>query len=202
MFGLTKARLSAPSPQDWPWSPDPPSNAFLIMRIQPITPGTQPELVTLEAAIQAARGRISPLYQVLLHSPAIAHGWEQMLSAVRNHSSLEAGLRELVILRVAVLNHANYEFEAHIPHALKAGITQAAIEATRICPLPAGAPWSLRERLALEATDALTRELHIRDEAFAQLQVHFSAQEQVELFATIGAYNMVSRFLNAFQIGH
>ncbi len=74
------------------------------MRIAPITPGTRPELAALEAQILAERGRISLLYQVLLNSPAITHGWEQMLSAVRNRNSLSASLRELVILRVAILN--------------------------------------------------------------------------------------------------
>ena len=83
------------------------------MRVAAITPGTRPELAAQEAQIAAARGRVSPLYQVLLNSPPIAHGWEQMLSAVRNHNSLPASLRELVILRVAVLNRAPYEFDAH-----------------------------------------------------------------------------------------
>lgn len=172
------------------------------MRIQPIAPGSRPDLSDIEKKIQAERGRISPLYQVLLHSPSIAHGWEQMLSAVRNYSSLNAGLRELVILRVAVLNGAAYEFDAHIPHALKAGISQAAIEDTRTLPLPEDNNWDLAQQLALQATDSLTRELAVSDELFSRLKACFTEQEQVELFATIGAYNMVSRFLNAFQIGH
>ena len=95
------------------------------MRIAPIAPGTRPELAQLEATISAERGRVSPLYQVLLNSPAIAHGWEQLLTAVRNRSSLPADVRELVILRVAVLNRASYEFDAHVPHAQKAGVTLA-----------------------------------------------------------------------------
>ena len=99
------------------------------MRIAPIAPGTRPELASAEAAIAAERGRVSPLYQVLLNSPAIAHGWEQLLTAVRNRSSLPADLRELVILRVAVLNRAPYEFDAHVPHAQKAGVRDEKIDA-------------------------------------------------------------------------
>ena len=85
----------------------------MTLRVDPIIPGSRPELAQQEAQILAERGRISPLYQILLNSPPIAHGWEQMLSAVRNRSSLTAELRELVILRVAVLNRAPYEFDAH-----------------------------------------------------------------------------------------
>jgi 4-carboxymuconolactone decarboxylase len=104
------------------------------MRIKPIPPGTRPELAAQEAQIMAERGRVSPLYQVLLNSPPVAHGWEQMMSAIRNRNSLPAALRELVILRVAVLNRAAYEFDAHVPHALAGGASQAAIDATRLEP--------------------------------------------------------------------
>ena len=141
----------------------------IAMRIEPVTPGTRPELAEQEARIMAERGRISPLYQVLLNSPPIAHGWEQMLSAVRNRSSLPAGLRELVILRVAVLNGAPYEFDAHVPHALKGGCSQQAIDATREQPLPATDAWSTRERLALELTDAMTRDIVVPDALFARI---------------------------------
>lgn len=172
------------------------------MRIAPITPGTRPELAALEAQILAERGRISPLYQVLLNSPPITRGWEQMLSAVRNRNSLPVGLRELVILRVAVLNRAPYEFEAHVPHALAAGVPQAAIDATRVIPLAGNAPLSPPERVAVQLADTMTRDIEVPDALFDKVRTHFDAQAQIDLVATIAAYNMVSRFLVALQIGH
>ncbi len=172
------------------------------MRITPIEPGTRPELAAQEAQIVAERGRISPLYQVLLNSPPLAHGWEQMLSAVRNRNSLPAGLRELVILRVAVLNRATYEFDAHVPHALAAKVSQAAIDATRAMPLAPDAPFSAMERVALSLTDAMTRDIEVPDALFAEVQAHFNSQGQIDLTATVAAYNMVSRFLVALHIGH
>ena len=172
------------------------------MRITPVIPGTRPELAAQEAQIQAERGRISPLYQVLLNSPPIAHGWEQMLSAVRNRNSLPAGLRELVILRVAVLNRAPYEFDAHVPHALNAGVTQTVIDGLRAVPLAADLPLVPAERVALRLCDAMTRDIEVPDALYAEVQQHFGAQGQIDLVATIAAYNMVSRFLVALQIGH
>jgi 4-carboxymuconolactone decarboxylase len=172
------------------------------MRIAPIVPGSRPELAAQEAQIQAERGRISPLYQVLLNSPPIAHGWEQMLSAVRNRNSLPAGLRELVILRVAVLNRAPYEFDAHVPHALNAGVTQTVIDGLRAVPLAADLQLAPAERVALRLCDAMTRDIEVPDALYAEVQQHFGAQGQIDLVATIAAYNMVSRFLVALQIGH
>lgn len=172
------------------------------MRVAPIPPGTRPALAAQEAQIMAERGRVSPLYQVLLNSPPIAHGWEQMLSAVRNRNSLPADIRELVILRVAVLNRASYEFDAHVPHALAAGATQAAVDSVRAVPLAPHAPLSATQRLALRMADAMTRDIEVPDALYDEVRRHFDAQAQIDLVATVAAYNMVSRFLVALQIGH
>jgi 4-carboxymuconolactone decarboxylase len=170
------------------------------MRVPPVEPGTRPELAEIERGILAERGRISVLYRVLLNSPPVAEGWEKMLTAVRNRSSLPAGLRELVILRVAVLNGAAYEFDAHVPHAERAGVPAAKIAATK--DARPGAAFEPQERLALELTDTMTREIRVPDALFEKLRGHFDDRGLVDLVATVAAYNMVSRFLVALNIGH
>jgi len=172
------------------------------MRMAPIAPGTRPELAEQEGRILRERGRISPLYQVLLNSPPIAHGWEQMLSAVRNRSSLPADVRELVILRVAVLNRAPYEFDAHVPHARAAGATEAQIESLRDVPLLAAAPLGESQRVAVRLADAMTRDIDVPDALYEEVKACFGTQMQLDLVATIAAYNMVSRLLVALHIGH
>ena len=172
------------------------------MRIDPIQPGSRPELAAQEAQISAARGRVSPLYQVLLNSPPIAHGWEQMLSAVRNQNSLPASLRELVILRVAVLNRATYEFDAHAPIALAAGVSQDTIDLISQVSQNMHEKLSKTEQIAVRLTDAMTRDIDVPDALYAEVQTYFDAQGQIDLVATIAAYNMVSRFLVALHIGH
>lgn len=171
-------------------------------RLAPIPPGTRPELADQEARITQARGRVSPLYQVLLHSPPIAHGWEQMLSAVRNHNSIPADIRELVILRVAVRNGAPYEFDAHVPHALAAGVSEDTIEASRAVPLAPVAPLTPVQRAALDLADAMTCGIEVPDAVYAPIEAHFDAQGRLDLVATVAAYNMVSRLLVALRIGH
>jgi len=169
-------------------------------RVPPVEPGTRPELAEIERAILAARGRVSSLYRVLLNSAPIAEGWEKMLTAVRNRSSLPASLRELVILRVAVLNGATYEFDAHVPHAERAGVPAAKIAATKEARL--AGDFALQEQLVLELADAMTREIRVPEALFARLREHFDDRSVVELVATVAAYNMVSRFLVAMNIEH
>lgn len=169
-------------------------------RIPLVEPGTRPELAETEARILAERGRISLLYQALLNSPPIAAGWERMLTAVRNQTGLPADLRELIILRVAVLNRASFEFHAHVPHARQAGVPEAAIEAVRQQPL--AELFGPRERLVLELTDAMTRDIEVPAALMARLQAEWDAQGVLELVATVAAYNMVSRLLVALDITH
>lgn len=172
------------------------------MRIHPVIPGTRPELAALEAQIQAARGRISALYQVLLNSPSVAAGWEQMLSAVRNHNSLPPALREMIILRVAVLNRASFEYDAHAPLAKAAGVGESTIASLGSVDMGAIEGLSEREKIALRYTDAMTRDIEVPDALFAEVKANFDAQALIDLTATIAAYNMVSRFLVALHVGH
>jgi 4-carboxymuconolactone decarboxylase len=166
-------------------------------RVPQITPGSRPELSALEARIKGARGRISPLYTVLLNSPELASGWEQLFTVIRQKTSVPPALRELVILRIAVLNGAEYEFEAHVPHALAAGMTQDAIDRLRRDDISG---FRGLELLVIQYTDAMTEDLVVPEALYPRLDQAFDAKTLVELTATIAGYNMVSRFLIAMHI--
>jgi len=170
------------------------------IRVPLIVLGTRPDLADIEASILRERGRISLLYQVLLNSAPIAQGWEAMLTAVRNRSSVPADLRELMILRVAVLNGASFEFDAHVPHAQKAGVSESKIHSVREQVLTE--VFTPAERLVLELTDAMTRSIVVPDAIMQQLQSQYGPGELVDLVATVAAYNMVSRFLVALNVAH
>jgi 4-carboxymuconolactone decarboxylase len=169
-------------------------------RIAAVEPGSRPEAAEVEARLMAARGEITALYRVLLNSPPVASGWEQLLTAVRQKTGVAPALRELMILRVAVLNGARYEFDAHVPFARRAGMSDAKIEAVREQDL---APcFDTDERLALELTDAMTRDITVPDALMAALKARLDDRALLEWVTTVAAYNMVSRLLVALQLGH
>ena len=58
------------------------------------------------------------------------------------------------------------------------------------------------DRAVIEYTTVMTREVNVPDALFASVKRHFSDREMVELSVTIGAYNLVSRFLVAMQVDH
>ena len=159
---------------------------------------TNPEAKPLVDRIVAERGGVLHLYQMLLHSPPVASGWLNYLTAIRQQSSLPGGLRELVIMRIAVLNGAPYEAEQHAPIALREGVSQAQLD--DLDHWQQSKNYDATQRAVLAYTDAMTKEIHVSPEVFAAVKAVLTDRLLVELTATVGAYNMVSRFLEALQI--
>jgi AhpD family alkylhydroperoxidase len=157
------------------------------------------ELKPLTDRIIAERGEVLDLYRMLLHSPPVAEGWLSLLTAVRHNTSLPARLRELIIVRIAHLNGANYEAEQHTPIALAAGATRQQLDvlAEAKCPTDLFDEW---ECAALALTDQITRQVQIDESVWQSARSLWSDREIVELVVTISAYNMVSRFLEALDI--
>lgn len=157
-----------------------------------------PELKALTAKIISERGKLHNLYKMLLNSPPIAEGWLNLLTAIRQKSLLSGRVRELVIMRIAVINKAEYEFISHTPFALKEGISQEqinAIESWNISTL-----FDAVDRSVLAYTDSMTRDVHVPKNIFDDVNKHFDARGMTELTATIASYNLVSRFLEALEI--
>ena len=158
-----------------------------------------PELAQLIAIIKSERGgKLLRLYQALLNSPPVAEGWLKLFTAIRQKTKLGGRYRELAILRVALLNGADYEYRAHVPFAREEGVSEQQIEA-----IPA---WELsrsfddRERTVLAYTDCMTRGIRVPDAVFTEVKRAFDDREIVELTTTIAGYNLVSRFLVAMQL--
>ncbi len=160
----------------------------------------RPEIAPLAERIKAERGgKLLNLYRMLLHSPPVAEGWLAFLTAIRQKSGLAARVRELVIMRIAVLNAAEYEFQAHLPFARAERVSEAQIQALRTGDTTI---FDERERAALAYAEASTRTIRVPDDVFVAVRRNFDDREIVELTATIGAYNLVSRFLEALQVDH
>ncbi len=172
-----------------------------MARVPYIDDTTNPELKPLADRIRAERGgRLFNLYKILLNNPRIAEGWLALFTAIRQQSDLPGRYRELAIMLVAVLNNAEYEYVQHIPFALKAGLTQAQLDALR--DWRSSKLFEDADRAVLEYTEAMTRSIQVPDTVFAAVAQHFDSRQTVELTATVGGYNLVSRFLEALKVDH
>lgn len=169
----------------------------------PLLPADLAEPAETVAQVRARRGgELIELDRLLLYSPPLAEGWNHMLGNVRTRLSLDMKFRELAMCIVARLNGAEYEFHHHAPLWRQAGATEAQVAAAAD-PDAAAADATLfdaLERAAIRLTIEMTRDVRVSDETFETCRRHLGEQRLVELVAVIAAYNMVSRFLVAFEL--
>jgi alkylhydroperoxidase family enzyme len=157
-------------------------------------------------ATRRAPRPLIPLDLALLHSPSVADGWNSFLGAIRSKTTIDVAIGELAISRVAVLNNAGFEWKAHAPLALKAGVSSEALETVRTAEMGTKGKdreggLSAKEWAVMAYTDQMTKNVTVDEETFATLREHFNDQEVVEITATVAAYNCVSRFLVALDVG-
>lgn len=155
---------------------------------------------SLLAAVKQRRtnGRLLNLDRILFYSEPVARAWQAFVPELRTNLHFSPKIRELVILRIAILNRAEYEFFQHAPEALQAGASQAELDA--LCDWKTATLFSEEERAVFAYTDAMTLDIQVSDAVYTKVAAFLNPQQMVELSVLIGAYNMVSRFLEAIGI--
>ena len=170
----------------------------------PRIPYQPPDLAEPKAIVDAVRvrrgGTLLNLDRMLLHSPALARGWNAFLGDVRNKLELRPRLRELAMCQVALLNGADYEFYHHAPEFLKAGGTRVQLDDLRGDASVRGA-FDADDRAIIALIRAITVDVNVSDAVFDAARAALkSDQLTVELIGVVATYNMVSRFLVALGI--
>lgn len=146
-------------------------------------------------------GKLIALDKALLHAPPVADGWNSFLKAIRTQTTLSASVRELAICRVAALNSAWFEWTHHKPLLSEANIIpEETIEKIKDKAWK-GDGLDDKHKAVLEYTDAMTLGCIVKQPRFDRLKTLFSDREVVEITSTVAAYNCVSRFLVALDVG-
>ena len=151
-----------------------------------------------------------PLDLTLLHSPAIADGYNAFIGAIRTVSVLPADILELAVCRVAVLTNAVWEWEAHSKLAAKAGVSRDVLK--QVLEVDQGIEkdriWKMDEiqEAVLRYVDAVTVNVDADDDTWESLRQAFESKgwkerELVELTIAIAGYNAVSRILVPLNVG-
>jgi alkylhydroperoxidase family enzyme len=171
-----------------------------MARVSLIEESAHPELAEPIAALRSGRrGELINVYRLLLHSPDIAMGWFELLNAARFKTEIDDRTREIVIIRVAILNAVDYVINQHVPKlALESGLTLAQCDALR--DWRASDAFSEIERAVLAYTDAMTVDIRVPDTVFAEVARFYDERQIVELTVLAGAYNMHTRVLQALNI--
>ncbi|KAJ3841292.1 beta-ketoadipate enol-lactone hydrolase [Lentinula raphanica] len=186
-----------------------------------LVPGRYPAAGTSTIAdkIRERRGArgLTPLDGTLLHVPPVAEGWNSLLGAVRTKGRLNADVRELMILRVAAINNAAFEWIHHEHVARDAGLTTEQlylIRDTSSLPPSGNGLLSPLQTAALafahhststvkvppEVTLTLAEALRSSISSEAHDAESLTQDLLVESAAIVASYNMVSRFLVSLDV--
>lgn len=151
----------------------------------------------LKQRIEQLWGKPPNLYRTLANHPGLLAAWTEFANSIRHDSQTPRALRELMILRTALITRSEYEWAQHLKLARANGVREAqiaALERWRDSP-----EFDARERAALLLTDAV-QAIGVSDEVYAEVHKHFSEAEFVELSLTAAFYAMVSRMLDALRV--
>ena len=133
-----------------------------------------------------------------LRHPALAKAFLTFNAHHFYASTLEARVREILILRIGWLTGAEYEFVAHVSLAKKAGLSDAEIVNIQ---RGADAPeWDPLEADLLRAVDELHEDTRIGDATYQRLSAHFDERQLLDLIAIVGCYGILAMTLNTFRV--
>src|SRR5437870_9368830 len=124
-----------------------------MARVSLIEEKDHPELADLIARIRAGRrGDLLNIYRLLLHAPRLAATWFEHFNAVRWQTEIAGRLRELLIIRIALVNRSDYVIRQHVPKLAQAeGLS--AQECDALADWKASVFFDQRERAALAFAD-------------------------------------------------
>jgi 4-carboxymuconolactone decarboxylase len=151
-----------------------------------------------DAIVAGPRGRVVGPLRVWLESPELADHAQALGAFCRFGTSLPSRLSELAIITTGAFWRASFEWHAHAPMAIKAGIEPAAVEAIRTGKTP---QFSRADEAAVHA---FARELietrRVSDQTFQRAVDALGLEGVVELVGILGYYSLVSLTLNAFEV--
>jgi AhpD family alkylhydroperoxidase len=159
------------------------------------------ELLTAERAPLLARpyyegGDPGPIAAALANVPELMEVALPFIGAVYGPTSLDARLKEIVVLRVSAANGCRYCTESHTRTARRMGFAPDELAALR-GEGPAPERWGERERALLAFSVALSE----RPQAAVELlQAQFGEPEIVELVTVASATVMLNRFATALEL--
>lgn len=148
--------------------------------------------------VAGRRGRFGGPFEILIRAPEVCRHLQRLGEYLRWGSSLPPALSELAICLTARHLRANYEWHAHVPLAVEAGVPAAAIEAIRIGSAPSFT--ATDQVLVHRVVTELIETKRLSDATFGDASARFGEQGVVELGTIVGYYTAVGNALNIFQV--
>ena len=163
----------------------------------PDIPPAQYDADQKKAAEEFQVARKAPLsgpFQTMMYSPEVMSRARAMGDYLRFHSAIGNTLSELVILITARTWSQGYEWSAHQPLALKAGISRDIVDAIAEGRRPTA--MSADEEIAYDFTMELQNNKGVSDTTYAKAEKRWGKKGAVDIAGVSGYYTFLALQLN------
>ena len=143
-------------------------------------------------------GRLIGPFNPMLQSPNTTSGFLDFIESDARSTTLDARLREVVILTVGAVWKSGYQIYAHAAVARKAGLPEQAVRDLAA----GGCPDQLtdQEKIAHRYAHQLTVEHRVDGALYRAAEQTFGSQGLTDLAYLLGWYYTVCALLNAFEV--
>ena len=141
---------------------------------------------------------VPPVFATMLKHPGLYRCTMEMGVQLLGKGALDAGERELAILRVAWLCRAPYEWGQHVEVAKRYGVTAEEIE--RVTKGSSAPGWSEHKAAILRAVEELLGDQMISDDTWNVLAQSWTERQLMEFPTLVGQYVSIAYSQNALRI--
>ena len=141
-------------------------------------------------------GSIFNLKAIMTKYKSLRLKWLIMASQITYGSSLPPRDKEILILRVAWLTKAKYEWDHHLVVGRQVGLTEK--EINMIMEGLDAEGWDNNDATLIRGVDELFTNTFISNSTWKLLSEQYTTFQLMDLVFTVGGYNMLAMFLNSF----
>jgi 4-carboxymuconolactone decarboxylase len=130
--------------------------------------------------------------------PDLTAAYHTLVGHLLFGSTLAPRDRELLVLRVAAVRGADYEWAQHVVIAAHVGLANE--EVARVVAGPDAEGWTDHDRALLRAVDQLVADARIDEDTWAQLATTLDDQQLLDLIFTVGCYETLAMVLRSVDV--
>ncbi len=151
-----------------------------------------------EEIVSGPRGQVRGPLNIWLYRPELADRAQRLGQYCRYYTTLEPRLSELAILTTARIWDAEFEWQAHVPHALSGGLDSLVIDSLGADQTPNFA--NEDEEIVYRVTREINTNRQLSDKTYNQVIKVLGVDATVDLIGLLGYYALISMTIKAFNI--
>ena len=175
-----------------------PATRLAQLKEEDLNPAQQALLESLRSGPRGKSLTVRGPFAAWMHAPEFGQLAQALGAHARYKTALEPRLSEFAILCTARFWKAQYEWFAHAPMALKAGVKPKVIEDLRKGRAPTSAPKD--ERAIFAFVQELYKTRRVSNQTYKRVRGFLNDAALVELVGILGYYTLISMTLNVFHM--